>query len=430
LHRTPTEENHLEQIDIMILGAGIAGLGAALRARELGREAVIFEARERVGGLLDNFTINGYRFDHAVHLSFATEPKVRAIFDATPFYTHPADAPCFETDRWLKHPVQNNLYPLAVQERVDLLKSFLARPESQAHDDYEAWLRHQYGDAIAERYPIRYTRKYWDTPAANLSTSWIGNRMRRAELDEIVFGMMTDQTPNTYYTKEMRYPKQGGYKAFIQSLIDAATIRTQMRVTRIDTVRKVVQFNDETEIGYQQLVSTLPLPLLATLASDVPHPVAQAAATLEASSIDLISVGFKRDIIKDLWFYIYDEDIHASRAYSPSVKSPDNVPPGCSSLQFEAYSRGRNSRWQAQDLIDNTRYALAKMGIAQEADMAFIDHRRLVWGNVIFDQGMEAQRGIVRDYLSACEVKSCGRFGEWDYFWSNQSFLSGYGWAG
>lgn len=427
----------LEYIDIMILGAGIAGLGAALRVRELGREAVIFEARERSGGLLDNFTIDGYRFDHAVHLSFATEPKVREIFDATPYYTHPADSLCFENDRWLKHPVQNNLYPLAAQEKVDLLKSFLARPEQMAHDDYEAWLRHQYGDAIAERYPLRYTRKYWDTPAQRLSTTWIGNRMRRAELDEIVFGMMSGETPNTYYTKEMRYPQQGGYKAFIQSLIDAATVRNSMRVTQVDPVRKVVTFNDDTEIGYGQLVSTLPLPLLIQFASrgsnsqsmaeQVPQQVQAAATTLEASSIDLISVGFNKAIIKDLWFYIYDEDIHASRAYSPSVKSPDNVPTGCSSLQFEAYSRGRNSKWQPQDLLDNTRYALQKMGIAKDEDIAFMDHRRLVWGNVIFDSGMEQQREIVRAYLREVGIKSCGRFGEWDYFWSNQSMLSGYG---
>ena len=41
--------------DILILGAGIAGLGAAKKARELGREALIVEASQGSGGLLDNF---------------------------------------------------------------------------------------------------------------------------------------------------------------------------------------------------------------------------------------------------------------------------------------------------------------------------------------------------------------------------------------
>ena len=74
-------------------------------------------------------------------------------------------------------------------------------------NDYESWLRHQYGDAIAERYPIPYTRKYWDTEPSRLSTTWIGNRMRRAEFNEILRAF-TSETPNTYYTKEMQYPKR------------------------------------------------------------------------------------------------------------------------------------------------------------------------------------------------------------------------------
>jgi protoporphyrinogen oxidase len=294
----------MEQVDILILGAGIAGLGAALRARELGREAVIVEERASAGGLLDNFTIDGFRFDHAVHLSFASEPKVREIFDRTPYLTHPADSTCFEDGRWLKHPVQNNLYPLPAEERVALLKSFLARPDSGDVADYEAWLRHQYGDMIAERYPLRYTDKYWATPARELSTTWIGNRMRRAELDEIAFGMMTADTPNTYYTKEMRYPEAGGYKAFIQPLIDAATIRYGHRVTAIDPVRRVVEFANGQALHYQQLVSTLPLPLLVPMCAGAPQGVRQAAATLDATSIDLLWVGFKREVTRELWFFI------------------------------------------------------------------------------------------------------------------------------
>lgn len=39
---------------------------------------------------------------------------------------------------------------------------------------------------------------------------------------------------------------------------------------------------------------------------------------------------------------------------------------------------------------------------------------------------MEKYRDIVREYIFDNQVKSVGRFGEWDYLWSNQSFLSGY----
>ncbi|NYE62807.1 protoporphyrinogen oxidase [Duganella sp. 1224] len=415
----------MEQLDVVILGGGVAGLGAALKARETGRQAVIFEARDSAGGLLDNFTIDGFRFDHAVHLSFASEEKVRAIFDRTPYITHPSDSYCFDQDRWLKHPVQNNLAPLDANDKVALIKSFLARPSDLAGDDYESWLRHQYGDGIAERYPIRYTQKYWATPASALSTTWIGQRMRRAELDEILYGAMTTETPNTYYTKEMRYPQQGGYKAFIAPLIADSTMRLGHRATAIDTAQRTVTFANGVTVGYQKLVSTLPLPVLARIA-DAPAEVAAAASQLKATAIDLVSVGFSKPIIKDLWFYIYDEDILASRAYSPSVKSPENAPEGCSSLQFEIYSRGEQSQYSKEEVIANTRAALVKMGIGEPDDVLFVDHRVLPFGNVIFDLGMEARRRTVLDWAAAAGIASCGRFGSWDYLWSNQSLLSGY----
>ena len=415
-----------EDVEIVILGAGISGLGAALKARELNLSSTVFEARSSAGGLLDNFEVQGFRFDRAVHLSFATEAKVREIFDRTPYLTHPADSYCFDESVWLKHPVQNNLFPLPASEKVALIESFLKRPETVQADNYESWLRHQYGDGIAERYPLRYTDKYWATPASALSTSWIGNRMRRAELGEILHGAFTSETPNTYYTKEMRYPVTGGYKAFIQPLIDDATIRLDHEVTAIESKNKVVRFENGNIASYSKLISTLPLPVIIKLLDDVPNDVKAAADQLKATSVDLVSVGFSAKLIEDLWFYIYDKDILASRAYSPSVKSPANAPAGCSSLQFEFYSRGDQSQFTPETLIENTRHALAKMKIGTPDDILFMDHKFLKYGNVIFDRGMEENRRIVLAYLNSIQISSCGRFGEWDYLWSNQSFISGY----
>ena len=294
----------MNSVDVMILGAGIAGLGASLKAKEQGHNAVVFEARAGAGGLLDNFEIDGFRFDNAVHLSFAHEPEVRAIFDKTPYYTHPADSLNFEQCRWLKHPVQNNLFPLPAEDKVALVQSLVNRPAVLTGNDYESWLRHQYGDAIAERYPLKYTRKYWGTPAAQLSTTWIGNRMRRAELAEILYGSYTPDTPNTYYTKEMRYPVEGGYKAFIQPLIDQADVRYNYKATRIDLKNKTVIFNNDKSVSYKVLINTLPLPLFIDLCQEIPSKVKNAAKSMVATSIDLISVGFSKSIIKTLWFYI------------------------------------------------------------------------------------------------------------------------------
>lgn len=415
-----------ERIANVILGGGVAGLGAAHQARRSGTPATIFEARSRAGGLLDNFMVDGFRFDSAVHLSFATEDAVRDVFDRTPFHTHNPESLCWDTGYWLKHPVQTNMRPLPAAEKVELIAG-LAEATTGEIRNYEDWLVQQYGGPIAARWPLVYTEKYWTLPARALGTKWIGQRMRRADLREVLEGALSDDVPNRYYVKEMRYPEKGGYRAFIEPLIEQADIRYDKAAIAIDLAARVVTFADGSTVQYERLVSTLPLPRLIELVLDAPSDVHEAAATLFATSVDLISIGFNRPRVSpSLWFYIYDTDIAAARGYSPDWKSADNVPEGCSSLQFEIYSSiKRPQAMTAEEMKDNTVAGLKKMGIADEGDIVVLDHRRLPYGNVVFDLGMEERRDRVLAWVRQQGIGSAGRFGEWDYLWSNQSMLSG-----
>ena len=85
-----------------------------------------------------------------------------------------------------------------------------------------------------------------------------------------------------------------------------------------------------------------------------------------------------------------------------------------------------NARIDSGKLIANIKEHLLTMNICAEKDILFMEHKHLPYGNVVFDKGMEERRQIVRDYLDLVKIKSVGRFGEWDYFWSDQSYMSGY----
>ena len=260
-----------------------------------------------------------------------------------------------------------------------------------------------------------------------MGIGWIGSRMRRADLYEVLLGAMSADTPNTYYISRMRYPVRGAYRSFIEPLIRDADIRVDHRAVSIDWRARRVTFGNGAEVEYATLISTIPLPELIGMMSGVPDEIAQAAATLFATRADLISVGFTRaDVSPSLWFYIYDADILASRAYSPSRKSPHNAPPGCSSLQFEIYSSPRRPmRASPDELKENCVYAIEKMGLAHRTQIAFMHHKVLPYANVVFDLGMEQRRDVVRDWARSCGIALAGRYGEWEYLWSNQSFMSG-----
>jgi protoporphyrinogen oxidase len=418
----------IEQIDNVILGGGIAGLGAAYAWRREGLRSTIFEARATAGGLLDNFTIDGFRFDRAVHLSFATEPEVREVFDRTPYITHAPEALCWDAGRWIRHPTQNNMYPLSAEEKIELIAGLADAPTGEIAN-YEDWLLQQYGRPIAERWPMPYTEKYWSVPARELGTEWIGQRVRKADMREVLRGAFTTEKPNHFYAKEMRYPAKGGYRAFIEPLIAESDIRCDKRAVAIDPRSRTVEFADGTAVRYESLVSTVPLPRLVEMMPGAPQDVRQAAGSLFATTVDLVSVGFRKpDVSPSLWFYIYDRDIVAARAYAPGIKSPDNVPNGCSSLQFEIYSSPPHPQTMSpEEMKANTVAGLEKMGLATPDEIVVLDHRRLDYGNVVFDLGMEERRTLAREWVEAQDVQVAGRFGEWDYLWSNQSLLSGMG---
>ena len=417
--------NQNTQNDVLVLGGGIAGISAGYHAQQKGISVTVLEASNKPGGLTANFEIEGFRFDNAIHMSFTADEYVRSVFDRTPFYKHRPDAYCLEKSTWMKHPVQNNLYPLPTDEKVALLESFVSRPTHEPKN-YHEWLVSQYGEKITDRYPVPYTRKYWGLEPDKLSLDWIGHRMRKAKFSEVLSGAIEQKDENHYYAGEMRYPKTGGYYEFIRELAENTNIECNKRVIEIDVTKRLVTCGDGSTTNYKHLISSLPLPMICNLITNCPDKVKLAADSLRWTTVDLISIGFnKKNIPPHLWFYLYDSENLAARGYSPSLKSSDNAPEGCSSLQFEIYNLSSKDRLKPEELKENILTHLVKMNICSADDILFVHHKHLPFGNVVFDHGMEERRGIVLDYLAEVQIESCGRFGEWGYLWSDQSFTSG-----
>ncbi|MBR3408694.1 MAG: NAD(P)-binding protein [Paludibacteraceae bacterium] len=419
----------MNKIENLILGAGIAGLGAAYALRKEGQSALVVEKDATYGGLCGDIEIDGFRFDRFVHFTFTQNEEVNAIFKTScrELIRHIPNPYNIYQRLWIKHPAQNNLFPLDEEEKAKIIQDFKARPEVDATyvpKNYEEWLRVQFGNYFAEHFPMVYTKKYWMKEAKDLRTEWVGNRVYQPSLDEVIIGSQTAETPITYYAKEMRYPQKGGYKALLKSMADVANIEYGMCVTEICPIEKRVRFANGREIEYGNIYSSLPLPVVIDSIKNVPDTVRDAVNQLECTSGYHISVALRtKNIPPYLWWYIYDEDILAARVYSPSLKSPDNVPEGCSSLQMEVYCK--ENEYTEQELIDGTVGKLLEMGIIKLEDILFTHVGFEKYANILFTEPIYRTRKIVRDWLTEQGIVTFGRFGEWDYLWSDQSLLSG-----
>jgi len=413
----------------IVLGAGISGISAAYHLGLKNIDATIYEKDHEWGGLCGNFTLDGFRFDKSVHLSFASDEYVQKLmYGETPYHKHAPEASNYYEGCWVKHPAQNNLFPLPTETKVKIITDFIKNADKEhTITDYESWLRAQFGDYFAEKFPMRYTRKYWTLDASELSTTWVGTRLSQPNIEEVLRGSFTTDIPNAYYAKEMRYPKKGGYKSFLTTMQKECKIELNKEAKAINPETKDVTFSDGSIESYENLVSSLPIPHMIELLPNVPQAVIDASEKLLPSSVAIVSLGFnKPDLAKHLWYYIYDEEFLPARCYSPSIKSPDNAPDGCSSVQFEVYfSRKKALALEGDALIEDIITRGIKMGLFERADIVVKDARILPYGNIIFYEGMEADRQVVLDYLASLNIYGVGRFGKWEYLWTDQCVLTG-----
>ncbi len=410
----------------IILGAGIAGLGAYYADNS----SELFEASDRAGGICRGFWIGDFYFDQAVHFSFAKDKTVRELFDKIEqFYHHPFPYSWYN-ETWLRHPAQNNLFTFPIKFKIDAIKGFIGRTGRENADNFKDWLIGGYGEFLYENVFKLYNEKYWQTNLADMGVEWIGNRLYLPEIDELLYGAFTDETPNVYYASEMRYPKKGGYYSFFANIAERAertgNLHLNKRAVKINAENKVVSFADGSFEKYDELYASVPLPEIIEMLDNVPDKIREMTEHLEHTGVALVSIGLDRADFEKFWFYIYDKDIMAARAYMPSVKSPNNVPNGCSSIQFEIYFNSKAQVPHKQTAIDNCVYALEKMGIAKKENVLFADFRIMPYGNVTMLNSTENEAEYIRDWITSSGIMPIGRFGEWKYFWSDQAFLSGY----
>lgn len=421
------------EIENLILGGGISGLGAGLCHQERDKKYLIIERENYYGGLCASFCVGEFIFDYFIHLSFTTNELVRRYFDKTPYYSHVPNPFNYYQGIWIKHPAMNNLYPLNQNEKDKILEGLSNRDQysDRWKENYEYWLRYQFGDYFAEHFPLVYTRKYWSDEAKNMETEWVGKRIYQPSIDEILQGMESEDTPVTYYAKEMRYPKMGGFGEYLRSFANEDRIRTNESVVAINVKDRTV-LTDKEEYRYENLYSSIPLPELVNIVtgdrSEEYKAFSESIKNLHWTSGYLISLGLSGVCSrKDLWDYIYDENIIVSRYYSPSLMSPNTAPYNCYSVQAEVYTKdGGRLRLDSSELLEKVINQMDDIGAINKANIMVKDIKFRKYCNILYDHEVYKNREAALKYLKKKGIRPIGRFGEWEYYWSDQSFMSGY----
>ena len=425
----------LKEQGVCIIGAGFAGFGAAYNLREHNIASTIFEARSEHGGHTStHFYNDGFMFDEGPHISFTSNKRLQNLFAESlggDYENLIASVNNYWQGHYIKHPAQVNLHGLPVDLIVNCIDDFVtaSKIEDPEINNYEDWLRASFGDCFSKTFPEVYTRKYHTTDAKNLTTDWLGPRLYRPELSEVLKGALLPKTPDIHYVSDFRYPTHGGFVAYLDGFRAASNIKCDHRVVKIDAKARRISFDNGQSEDYSHLISSVPLPRLIPMIDGVPKDVLDAAELLACTEVVLINIGVKRqDMPADHWTYFYDEDIVFTRLSYPSNFSPNVAPEGCFALQAEVYF---SSKWKPRDaapeaFIEPVIEGLLTSGIVK--DRSEIVHSSAMfapYANIIFDYDRPKCLEIVHAYLDDVDIGYCGRFGDWGYIWTDQAFNSG-----
>jgi protoporphyrinogen oxidase len=329
---------------ISILGAGMAGFGAASKLREEKAEFVVFEKNPFPGGQTSSLRYEeGFIFDNGPHISFTKIPRIQELFARSVNHEYEVIQPQVNNywkGHWIKHPAQCNLYGLPEDLVINILRDFLnvMSNSDMTIENYEDWLIASYGETFARTFPMEYGLKFHTTDAANMTTDWIGPRMYRPKLEEVLQGVLSPRTPDVHYVDHFRYPRQNGFVSYLNLFLREAEIRTDHAVIAIDPVEKKLTFSNGMVTEYGHLISSVPLPELVPMIDGAPREVLDASRKLACTTCVIVNIGIRRsDIAGAHWSYFYDQDMFFTRLSFPHMQSSRNVPEGCGSIQAEVY---------------------------------------------------------------------------------------------
>jgi len=419
---------------VHVIGSGMAGLGAAHRLSEHNIESIILEKSPYFGGHTASHEFgDGFVFDEGPHISFTRNARIKSLLaDAVDgnYREVRAKVNNYWQGHWIKHPAQCNLYGLPTDLIVKIIKEFseLQQPEKELQN-YAEWLYASYGKTFSETFPLKYTKKYHTTTAENLSIDWLGPRLYRPDMEEVLRGALSSNTKDVHYVSEFRYPEKGGFVSFLKKFIQKPKLKLSHKVIEIDVELKTMRFEYAGVEKYEHLISSMPLPEIIKVIKNVPDTVKQAADKLSCSEVVVVNLGISRpDVFDAHWTYFYDDDYIFTRLSTPFLQSPNNTPENCSSLQAECYfsKKYKPLTKQPQQYIEPVINDLMKCGILKNDDkILFKNAMHIPYANVIFDLERKAALRVVHDYLDEVSIAYCGRYGKWEYIWTDESFISG-----
>jgi protoporphyrinogen oxidase len=437
----------------VIVGAGPAGLTAALHLGRLGREAVVFEADDMVGGISRSVVFQGCRMDIGGHRFFTKAPEVEALWHeilGNDLLVRQRMSRIYYRGRFFDYPLRplNALQGLGVVEAARVLASYVRAQLFPLADErtFDAWVSNRFGRRLFEIFFKTYTEKVWGMPCSEISAAWAVQRIRNLDLKTALknafFGSRHGGDVVTSLIERFYYPRLGpgmmwercrdlaashGIATHLQSRV-VAVHHDGRQVSAVDVVGPD---GKERREACGSLISSMPVgDLVRAMLPPPPAEIQDAAASLRYRGFLIVGLIVDRPrVFPDNWIYIHSPEVRVGRVQSFKNWSPEMVDdPGVSFIGLEYFVNRGDAQWNLSD------EALVALGVSEAQAIGLFEPHEVRAGTVVrmskaypvYDGSYERHLETLRSWLDRFgNLFTVGRNGQHRYNNQDHSMLTG-----
>ncbi len=435
---------------VLVIGAGPAGLTAAVRLRQAEVPVTVVEASDSVGGISRTVERDGWRFDLGGHRFFTKVPEVEAfwheILPDEDFLSRPRLSRILYRGKLFDYPLKpfNALFGLGVLEAIRCVLSYAlvrVRPP-QDQTNFEGWVAARFGWRLYRIFFKTYTEKVWGVPATDIQADWAAQRIKNLSLLNAItsaFGLGKGRGGNQITTliEEFQYPRLGPGMMWDRArdlvLDSGGTICMESPVATVEhaggKAHTVVLATGE-RLPASAVISSMPIPELVR-AMDPPAPAHVLEAADGLSFRDFLTVALVVPAaagFPDNWIYIHEPGVRVGRVQNFGSWSPQLVKDGFTCLGLEYFVSQGDDLWEStdEDLITLGKTELTTLGLVPAGSVEAGYVVRVPKAYPVYDEGYAEKVDVLRAWLSATvpNVHPVGRNGMHRYNNQDHSMLT------
>ena len=364
--------------NVVVIGAGPAGLTAAYALGRRGGHCIVVEADTVVGGISRTAEREGWRFDIGGHRFFTKVREVEElwheILGPEDFLLRPRLSRIYHDGKFFDYPIQlgNALKGLGLVESFKCGVSYvwvrIKRPKNT--DTFEGWVASRFGWRLYNKFFKTYTEKVWGVPATEIQADWAAQRIKNLSLWKAVLNAVTPHKNTNVTSLNTAFESPGGVCS---------------------------------ELPVDHVVSSMPLAELALILDPpAPEDVQQAAKGLHFRDFLTVALVVPKDRgFPDNWIYVHDK-VKLGRIQNFGSWSPEMVKDGRTCLGLEYFVFEGDELWtmEDQDLVALGKRELSAIGLVREEDVEMGFVVRMPKAYPVYDEGYATRVETIRRFLA------------------------------